>query len=75
MTPNRVRPRPAGWRFEGFCGGGMPPPLGIVRALPDVTDHARSLADADPAELDAVVEGFDSEAALAAAEAAMSGQE
>lgn len=53
----------------------MPPPLGIVRALPDVTDHARSLADADPAELDSVVEGFDSEAALAAAETAMSGQE
>ena len=43
----------------------------LVRALPNVTDHARSLADADDAELDAVVEAFDPEEALAAAERAI----
>ena len=43
----------------------------IVRALPNVTDHARELADADAAELDAVVEAFDPDAALAAAERAI----
>jgi 4-phosphopantoate--beta-alanine ligase len=43
----------------------------IVRALPNVTDHARSLADADEAELDAIAEAFDPEAALAAAERAI----
>jgi len=47
----------------------------IVRALPNVTDHARELVDADAAELDAVVEAFDADAALAAAEAAIRGQE
>jgi 4-phosphopantoate--beta-alanine ligase len=36
-----------------------------------MTDHARSLADADDAELDAVVEAFDPEEALAAAERAI----
>jgi 4-phosphopantoate--beta-alanine ligase len=43
----------------------------LVRALPNVTDHARSLADADDAELDAVVEAFDPGEALAAAERAI----
>jgi 4-phosphopantoate--beta-alanine ligase len=36
-----------------------------------VTAHARALADADEAALRAVVEGFDAEAALAAAERAI----
>ena len=40
----------------------------VVRALPNMTDHARSLADADEAELDAIAEAFDPEAALTAAE-------
>ncbi|PSQ41189.1 phosphopantothenate/pantothenate synthetase [Halobacteriales archaeon SW_5_68_122] len=43
----------------------------VVRALPNVTDHARSLADADEAELDAIAEAFDPEAALTAAERAI----
>ena len=40
----------------------------ILRAVPNVTDHARDLADADPDELEAIVAGFDREAALEAAE-------
>ncbi|WIV66385.1 phosphopantothenate/pantothenate synthetase [Natrialbaceae archaeon AArc-T1-2] len=40
----------------------------IVRAVPNVTDHARELADADPADLEAVVESFDPDDALAEAE-------
>ncbi len=43
----------------------------IVRALPNVTDHARELAGADEAELDAIVEAFDPEEALSAAERAI----
>ena len=43
----------------------------VVRALPKVTDHARELRGADEAELDAIVEAFDPEAALAAAERAI----
>ncbi|WP_255191227.1 4-phosphopantoate--beta-alanine ligase [Natronobeatus ordinarius] len=41
----------------------------IVRAVPNVTAHARDLADADEAELEAIVEAFDPETALEAAEA------
>ncbi|GAB3707096.1 phosphopantothenate/pantothenate synthetase [Halorubrum pallidum] len=43
----------------------------LIRAVPNVTAHARYLADADDAELRAVVEGFDADEALAAAEAAI----
>jgi len=41
----------------------------VVRAVPNVTRHARALADATDAELRAVVDEFDREDALAAAEA------
>ncbi|MFC3478349.1 4-phosphopantoate--beta-alanine ligase [Halobacterium litoreum] len=41
----------------------------IVRAVPNVTAHARDLADASREELTDIVEGFDREAALEAAEA------
>jgi 4-phosphopantoate--beta-alanine ligase len=40
----------------------------IVRAVPNVTEHASDLGDADSAELEAVVDGFDAEAHLEAAE-------
>jgi len=40
----------------------------LIRAVPNVTDHARELADADEATLSSIVESFDREAALAAAE-------
>ncbi len=40
----------------------------LIRALPNVTDHARSLRNASEAELEAIVEAFDAEAALADAE-------
>jgi 4-phosphopantoate--beta-alanine ligase len=40
----------------------------VVRAVPNVTAHARDLRDASRAELEAVVESFDRAAALAAAE-------
>ncbi|WP_049927663.1 4-phosphopantoate--beta-alanine ligase [Halopiger goleimassiliensis] len=40
----------------------------ILRAVPNMADHARDLADADAAELRAIVEAFDREAALEAAE-------
>ena len=43
----------------------------LIRALPNVTGHARELAGADDAELEAVIDAFDAEAALAAAEAAI----
>jgi 4-phosphopantoate--beta-alanine ligase len=43
----------------------------LIRALPNVTAHARELADADPAELESIVDSFDAEAALSAAEAAI----
>ncbi|MFC7232810.1 4-phosphopantoate--beta-alanine ligase [Saliphagus sp. GCM10025308] len=41
----------------------------IVRAVPNITAHARDLADADEATLEAIVADFDAEAALEAAEA------
>ena len=40
----------------------------LIRAVPNMTEHARALADADASTLSAVVEGFDREAALSAAE-------
>jgi len=40
----------------------------IIRAVPNMTAHARELADADAAELQAIVDGFDREQALANAE-------
>ncbi|MWV40471.1 4-phosphopantoate--beta-alanine ligase [Natrialba sp. INN-245] len=40
----------------------------IIRAVPNMTDHARDLADAGEADLETVVEEFDREAALEAAE-------
>ena len=40
----------------------------IIRAVPNITRHARTLADSDPTELDAIVEKFDADAHLAAAE-------
>jgi 4-phosphopantoate--beta-alanine ligase len=40
----------------------------VVRAIPNVTAHARDLRDASREELRAIVESFDREAALAAAE-------
>jgi len=43
----------------------------IVRAVPNVTAHARDLADAGEADRRAVVEAFDPEAARAAAERAI----
>jgi 4-phosphopantoate--beta-alanine ligase len=43
----------------------------IVRAVPNITAHARDLVDASPAELESVVDGFDPEAALRAAETAI----
>lgn len=41
----------------------------VIRAIPNVTRHARDLADATDDELRAIVDAFDPEAALAAAEA------
>ena len=43
----------------------------LVRALPNVTAHARELGDAGDAELDRIVEEFDARDALDAAEAAI----
>ncbi|MFC4356726.1 4-phosphopantoate--beta-alanine ligase [Halobium salinum] len=43
----------------------------IVRAVPNITRHARELADAPRDELEAIVADFDREAALAAAERAI----
>ncbi|AQL42214.1 hypothetical protein BV210_05575 [Halorientalis sp. IM1011] len=43
----------------------------IIRAVPGITAHARDLADASRAELEGVVEKFDREAALRAAEDAI----
>jgi 4-phosphopantoate--beta-alanine ligase len=40
----------------------------VLRAVPNVAAHARDLADADREELQAVVDGFDAEAHLTAAE-------
>jgi len=43
----------------------------IIRAIPNVTAHARNLADASEGDLQAVVDDFDAEAALSAAERAI----
>jgi 4-phosphopantoate--beta-alanine ligase len=43
----------------------------IIRAVPNVTDHARDLVDASDSEMRAVVEDFDPAEALAAAERAI----
>jgi 4-phosphopantoate--beta-alanine ligase len=43
----------------------------IVRAVPNIAAHARDLADASTAELEAVVAGFDPDGALREAEAAI----
>ncbi|WP_049971634.1 4-phosphopantoate--beta-alanine ligase [Haladaptatus cibarius] len=43
----------------------------IMRAVPNMTAHARNLADASPDELKAIVEGFDRETALKEAENAI----
>jgi 4-phosphopantoate--beta-alanine ligase len=43
----------------------------IIRAVPNVTAHARELADAPATDLDAIVTEFDAAAALEAAEAAI----
>ncbi len=43
----------------------------IVRALPRITDHAETLADAPESELRSIVAAFDAEAALADAERAI----
>jgi 4-phosphopantoate--beta-alanine ligase len=43
----------------------------VIRAIPNVTAHARELADASRAELAALVGSFDADAALAAAERAI----
>ncbi|CCQ35272.1 4-phosphopantoate--beta-alanine ligase [Natronomonas moolapensis 8.8.11] len=40
----------------------------LIRAVPNMTDHARELADADESTLSSIVDSFDREAALAAAE-------
>jgi 4-phosphopantoate---beta-alanine ligase len=40
----------------------------IIRAVPNVTAHARELADTGESELRAIIDGFDREAALEAAE-------
>jgi 4-phosphopantoate--beta-alanine ligase len=41
----------------------------IIRAVPNITAHARALSDADADTLDSIVEEFDAEEARAAAEA------
>ncbi|MEF8825907.1 MAG: 4-phosphopantoate--beta-alanine ligase [Halapricum sp.] len=43
----------------------------IIRAVPNVTEHARDLADEPESTLESIVEAFDAEEALAAAEAAI----
>ncbi len=43
----------------------------IIRAIPNMTKHARELADASPEELEAIVAEFDRKAALDAAERAI----
>lgn len=40
----------------------------LIRALPNMTKHARALADADEEKLDSIVDSFDRETALSAAE-------
>ncbi|ELY51831.1 4-phosphopantoate--beta-alanine ligase [Natronorubrum bangense] len=41
----------------------------IIRAVPNMTEHARALADEDKSELQAIIEAFDRETALEQAEA------
>jgi 4-phosphopantoate--beta-alanine ligase len=43
----------------------------IIRAVPNITAHARELQDASDDELTAIIDGFDRDAALDAAEAAI----
>ncbi|WP_336328434.1 4-phosphopantoate--beta-alanine ligase [Halovenus sp. HT40] len=43
----------------------------IIRAVPNMTEHARDLRDHSAAELEAIIDGFDAEEALAAAEQAI----
>jgi 4-phosphopantoate--beta-alanine ligase len=43
----------------------------IIRAVPTMTAHARELQDASPADLDAIIEGFDPAEALTAGERAI----
>ena len=43
----------------------------VIRAVPNVTAHAHDLADASPTELRSIVDSFDPNAALSAAEAAI----
>ncbi|QLD86380.1 phosphopantothenate/pantothenate synthetase [Natronomonas halophila] len=43
----------------------------LIRAVPNITDHARELADASDEELDAIIEAFDADVALDAAERAI----
>lgn len=43
----------------------------IIRAVPNITAHARELQDASDDELAAIIDGFDRDAALDAAEAAI----
>jgi len=45
----------------------------VVRAVPNVTNHARELAGAESSTLAALVDEFDPDAALDAAEAAIRG--
>jgi 4-phosphopantoate--beta-alanine ligase len=45
----------------------------IIRAVPNVTRHARDLADASEADLRAIVSEFDADEALEAAERAIRG--
>ncbi len=40
----------------------------LIRAIPNMTEHARSLADADGDELDSIVDSFDPKTALSDAE-------
>ncbi|GAB6878886.1 4-phosphopantoate--beta-alanine ligase [Halorubrum gandharaense] len=43
----------------------------VLRAIPNITKHARDLADAPPEELQYIVDSFDADAALADAETAI----
>ncbi|GAB7008440.1 phosphopantothenate/pantothenate synthetase [Halorubrum trueperi] len=43
----------------------------LIRAVPNVTTHARDLADVSPADLRTIVDSFDAEEALTEAEAAI----
>ena len=43
----------------------------LIRAVPNVTAHARGLSDADPARLQDVIDNFDAREALASAESAI----